>query len=408
MVLDRWKNILIGSFVIGAACIAIGFVLFLKPMVGDGKKLLKVRFVNISGLGLGTRVTYAGKSVGEVSQIQEISNARRTALDAKGKVYSYLLTLRLDSSVCVYFSDEISIRTTGLMGEKSIAILPQSVLFNESLEPVGTEILFANSVDPLEHTINQINCVASAAEQSLQHFDHWFQQNAQTFASTASALRDSATSLEIVLNAIHDQELVPLIKNSLDLISENMILVRSALVDEELLVKLGILIKDTHHSLNAYAVPLLTHLESFSEQLTSGTGTLSRLIKNDDYYLRLSSLMSKGETLMNDINHYGLLFQYNKTWQRLRTKKANLIHALDSPQEFKKYFEEEIDLVNTALGRIRMLCERAEQSEELEKVAQDDQFKRNFAILLRHAQSLSDALKLYNQHLVSKTQDQLD
>src|SRR5271154_3567087 len=102
---DRMKNILIGLFVTGGLSVMIAFVLFLKPTVGDGEKTLYVRFANITGISVGTRVTWAGKPIGEVTHIQELPNARSEA-DESGRIYLYQLTLKIDSSTDVYTSDE--------------------------------------------------------------------------------------------------------------------------------------------------------------------------------------------------------------------------------------------------------------------------------------------------------------
>jgi phospholipid/cholesterol/gamma-HCH transport system substrate-binding protein len=66
---DKMKNILIGLFVSAAVTLTIAMILFLDPKIGDGKKTLEVRFSNISGITIGTRVTFAGKPVGEVESI---------------------------------------------------------------------------------------------------------------------------------------------------------------------------------------------------------------------------------------------------------------------------------------------------------------------------------------------------
>ena len=73
---DKTKNILIGLFVAAAVAIMVGMVLFLEPTIGDGKKTLSVRFANVAGITIGTRVTYAGKPVGEVLHITEVPTAR--------------------------------------------------------------------------------------------------------------------------------------------------------------------------------------------------------------------------------------------------------------------------------------------------------------------------------------------
>ena len=72
---DKSKNILIGLFVLMSIIIIIATVLFLQPSIGDGKKTLNVRFSNISGIHIGTRVTLAGKPIGEVEKITRQTGA---------------------------------------------------------------------------------------------------------------------------------------------------------------------------------------------------------------------------------------------------------------------------------------------------------------------------------------------
>ena len=69
----------------------VAMILFLKPTVGDGKKMLRVRFANIAGINVGTRVSFAGKPVGEVIPSEEIYNAREMPTDEPGRVYIYEL-----------------------------------------------------------------------------------------------------------------------------------------------------------------------------------------------------------------------------------------------------------------------------------------------------------------------------
>jgi phospholipid/cholesterol/gamma-HCH transport system substrate-binding protein len=186
-----------------------------------------------------------------------------------------------------------------------------------------------------------------------------------------------------------------------------MQIVRTSLEEDELLHKVANLAENldqTTYLLNTEGAQTLTNLKHISRDIANGTGTLGRFIVGDDFYLRLASLMNKGETLMNDINHYGVLFQYNKQWQKGRTKKANLLKALDTPQEFRNYFEGEVDSMTTSLGRLTELMDRA-GAEERGQIIQSDAFKRDFASLLRQVQSLTDSLKLYNEGLVAQNND---
>lgn len=400
---ERWKNILIGSFVAAAFAVGALLVFFLKPTVGDGKKSIEVRFANISGINKGTRVTYAGKPIGEVAKIVQVPNARAFALDKEGRVYSYQLTLCYDSRFNVFETDEIAIRTTGLMGEKSIAILPKPT---ESSTPLASNaVLYANSIDPLDNTIARIGKVAAKAEESIDRFDVWFKENSSMLSHAAASIGGAAQSFDSLLGQVHEANLVPSAKESFDVLTDNMRLIRSSIVDDELLSRCSTLLAsltDTSNTLNTEGAATLRNLGKITQNLASGSGTFGRFLKTDDFYLRLNSLMSKSETLMNDINHYGLLFQYNKTWQRSRTKKANLLKSLDTPEDFKTYFEGELDSINTALGRISEMMNRAEQDEEKARIVQSEPFRRDFAALLRQVEALSDSLKLFNQDLVAQ------
>ena len=88
---DQIKNMLVGLLMIAACAFTISLILFLKPSVGDGKKTYTALFSNINGIGLGTRVTFAGKPVGEVIELDEVANARKQPFDKSGKIYFYQL-----------------------------------------------------------------------------------------------------------------------------------------------------------------------------------------------------------------------------------------------------------------------------------------------------------------------------
>ena len=66
---DKLKNVLIGAFAMLSITIIIGTILFMQPSIGDGKKNLRVRFSDIAGINIGTRVNFAGKPVGDVKDI---------------------------------------------------------------------------------------------------------------------------------------------------------------------------------------------------------------------------------------------------------------------------------------------------------------------------------------------------
>jgi len=403
---DQTKNILIGLFVAAAITIMVGMILFLEPTVGDGKKILSVRFANVAGISVGTRVTFAGKPVGEITHIKEVPNAREETPDDSGRVYLYELTLKVDSCVEVYPADEIAVKTTGLMGEKSVAILPKATPKGKIGKPITNEVIFANSVDALENTFNQITRVANRMEGTVGRLDKWFDDNQRHISNAVQSFGGAMSKVDAVLTTVDTENLVPALRESVNLLNENMGFVKKSLEDDQLLHKISTLTENIDRvatTFNSDGAEILRNVNQISRDLSTGAGTLGRLITGEDFYLRLTSLINKGETLMNDINHYGLLFQYDKGWQRSRTKKANILKALDTPQEFRTYFEGEIDSMNTSLGRLTELFEKAASSTERTRILQSDAFKRDFAALMRKVEGLSDSLKLYNQELVAES-----
>jgi len=397
---DSLKNTLIGLFVASAIAIAVVIVMFLDPNVGDGGQILKVRFTNVAGIGVGTRVSYAGKPVGEVARISEVAKARELPTDERGRVFLYELELKVDSHVRVYTTDEIAIRTTGLMGEKSIAILPNAMTGQSKIHQ---DIIYANSIDPLENTFAQTSKAASTIQLTAGHLDGWFLENQKNLAQSIQSFDQTMRGVNETLKTIQDEKLIGSLRESSDRLADNLTLIHQALKEDGLLHKTANLVANLDQTttyLNTEGVQLMRHMNQIGRDIATGTGTLGRFINNDDFYLRLSSIMGKAETLMNDINHYGILFQYDKGWQRSRTKRANQVKALETPGEFRSVFEGEVDTIQASRGRLSELIGRAESVENREKIFQSEAFKLSFGTLFRQAQSLADALKLYNEELV--------
>ncbi len=398
------KNILIGLFVAAAIILAISMILFLNPKIGDGKKTLSVRFANIAGISIGTRVTFAGRPIGEVIAIQEIREARSMIPDDTGRVYFYQLTLKIDSSIDVYNSDEVAIRTTGLMGEKSIAILPKAAPQGKTATLVTDQVLTASSIDPLENTFNHITKASSRLESSIARIDQWFTKNQDGLSQSIQGINTFFNQGAGLLSTLFDPDLISSIQNGARLLTDNLDLIKSSLADEQLLsryARLAASLQDAADAFNSDGALTLRNLNQVSHDLAHQTGTIGKLISGEDLYLRMSSLMSKGETLMNDINHYGLLFQYDKQWKKSRTRRSNILKSLDTAKEFRTYFEGEVDAIQTSLARLTELLELA--GDEKKKIVEDETFKRQFGTLLRTTQGLSDTLRLYNEELIADT-----
>ncbi len=400
---NKLKNVLIGVFVIASLVIAVLLIIFLDPSVGDGKKVLHVRFSNISGINDGTRVTFAGRPVGEVTHISEVKNARDERTDPLGRVYFYQLTLKIDSRVEIYNTDEITVQTTGLMGEKTVAIIPKAASKGVIPKPVTNQVLYANAIDPVENALTQISMVSKKVQSAVDNLNQWFVENREELSDAVAGFAATMTELDKVLLSVNKEKLicatteaVNVLKNDLDLVYQML----DEAKDSNLVDKISVALENFAQASEAFNIDgkqVLSNLRVISQDVVDGSGTLGKLIVSDDLYLWSTSIMSKANTLMNDLNHYGLLFQYDKGWQRTRTKRANLLDALDTPRGFCNYFETEVDSIQTALSRISILLEKAECPHAKRKIMGSERFKQDLRKLLREVDGLSDSIKLYNE-----------
>jgi phospholipid/cholesterol/gamma-HCH transport system substrate-binding protein len=131
-----WLETAVGVFVLlGVA--AIGY-LALRLGTGDrpgaGSYLLEARFANAGGLHSGSNVTLAGVTVGRVENVRvDISD------------FSAIVTLRLRSGVNLPEDTMASIKTSGLIGDKFVALSAGAE--EVSLEPGARITLTESAVD---------------------------------------------------------------------------------------------------------------------------------------------------------------------------------------------------------------------------------------------------------------------
>jgi phospholipid/cholesterol/gamma-HCH transport system substrate-binding protein len=398
---DKLKNILIGIFTLMAIAITIVIILFLQPSIGDGKKTLKVRFSNVAGINVGTRVSFAGKPIGEVVDIIEVEDARSDIKDSLGRYYFYELILKVDSSVDVYDTDLVTIQTTGLMGEKSIGIIPKAPKKDERANLINDDIIYAQAVDYFENTANQLSFVAEKLEKGINNLNFWFENNQKSLSKLVSSLSN-------ITNSLDNQNVATSLNKTLTGFSENMNLLNSSLNEiknSNTISKINEVVDNINVSTTNFrneSKNIFSNLNTLFNNLSSSDTTIGKFINSEDMYLKINALVSKTNTMLNDINHYGILFQYDKGWQRLRTKRANILQSLSSPRQFKEYFETELDEINMGLSRLSKVIERASNSKEKQKILNSEAYKRDFASLLREIKSLEDNLNLYNQQFLEE------
>lgn len=394
---EQTRNMLIGIFVIAASALIIWVIMFLKPHVGDGKQILYVRFSDVNNIPVGTRVTFAGEPVGEVIAITPIPDARsKPSSDILGHLYYFQVELRVDSHTRIYDTDEITVQTSGLLGEKSVAIIPRPV--PPGIVPqllTSKQIVYAKSVDKLDQLFSQFSDLANTVEKTFQEATHWIQNNGDDLGnairSAGGAMQEIQTTAQKVNELNIPDQVADVLQNASCMVCDIQDAI-DQLNEAHTFTNIGTLVKNFKSS--------SASIEQITKDLASGKGTLGRLIQGDDLYLHFNAILSKVDTLMNDVNHYGILFHLNKNWQRQRIQRITLLNSLDTPANFKSYFETEVDQINVSMERISMLIDKMQQTPDAQQLMNDPLFRKDFEELLRQANELSDNLKLYNEQLM--------
>lgn len=366
---DQVKNGLIGVFVMVGFAILVFIILFLHPQVGDEAQTLYVRFSDVDKVNVGTRVTFAGRPVGEVIQIRDVS-ATRDAVLGKERIYPYELVLKIDSGTQIYDSDVIVLRTSGLLGERSVAIDPKHPQEGHTARLLtDKEVIFAHEVGSFEEIFEEV----------------------RVFTQKADGVLDS---IQEQVEEFKRQEIV----KNLGKIMANIAHITDALDRPK---DWSMLLTDLQRVMKS-ANEVATHLNIFSGRLYQGPGLISRLVNREELYLHIQSLLSKADTVMDDINHYGILFQNDKGWQRLRARRLNLMQALKSPQQFYNFFNDEINSISTSLSRVSNILQTSFNCCPSECLMDDPCFEKVFTDLLRRIGVLEENIKMYNQQLVDE------
>ena len=230
---NQLKNILIGVFLIGAIGVLVGIVFFLHPSVGDEKQTIFIRFSDINKINVGTRVLFAGKAVGEVTEINQIYHARETQpSDSLGRLYFYQLTLRIDSNVKVFTTDEISIQTSGLLGEKSIAIVPKAPPKGVTPERLTDKTPFyADSIDPIENTFNKISDISQKLEKTIVIIHDWIEQNQGNLTTAVTNFGDAMERSIAPSAPFNDKDIISDVKPGTQKFTSSMDQIDQAMTD---------------------------------------------------------------------------------------------------------------------------------------------------------------------------------
>ncbi len=381
--IDQAKNFMIGLFVIAAVSIVVFILLFLHPSIGNEELVLRVRFADIDKITVGTRVTFAGKPIGEVVAINEVNDVEENRIGRDGKVYVYELVLKVDSSINVYNTDEIAAKTSGLLGEKSVVITPLPAKPGQTLRVVSNDILYANEQGSVEDALKELRVIGGKLENALDTITTTFNDiNKQNLFEKLGATAENLKSITGALNK--PDEWSETLNNFHDLSAKMNKSWKTVDISLKNIAKATANARD----FTSDGVQIIADVKE-------GKGTIGNLLRKDDLYLKMNALFSKADITLNDIGHYGLLYHTDKGWQRLRARRMNLLSKLQNPAEFSNFFNDEVDQISTSLSRVNMVLTDTSSC----CLIQNPDFTKVFAELLVRVKELEVSLNMYNQQL---------
>ncbi len=377
------KSMIIGGFTVCGIAVAVWSIFFFKPSVGDNKNQLTIRFANVESIDIGTRISYAGRPVGEVIEINQVLNAREENSDEYGRPFSYEVIAAVDSSVKVYSTDLIEIHTSGLLGEKSIAIIPQKIPEGQQPQNAIGGIIYAASADPLVGTLKNVSDAATEMARTMSKVSEVIEEN-------QAVVNNSLNNLNSTIEEIHN---LAYQANQLDVVGSFN---RAAIDISKMANGANQMIEkvrasDLFEKVDSTASSLLY----ICQQIADGKGTLGKLINDPTLYLEAVGLIDRVSTLIYDLNHYGLLFHRNSRWKEAQRARNQDLDALDTPDAFKQAFQGEMQQINQSLDKVGDMIEKADAGDE--EIIDSKEFKQYFYQLLNEVNRLQNLIELYNQ-----------
>lgn len=459
---DRLRAIVIGLFVIGALCIITLSLIFLRPRFGDGHFPLKVRFPSIEKISVGTRVTFAGKPVGQVIQVYPVEDARHSAKD--GIIFAYELLLALDSHVKVYTTDKIQAQTSGLLGERTIAITPQATSANsQALSP--NDLVYSYISASVEDTVQTFGRLAFKAESLINNLDELLVCTSCDIKTSLSDIAQAAQAFKSLAHKSSDEALL----TNLSSVAQNTSIVMTHLGKlfeglnyQKTSLDIQSILEHTRHVLAALDQPgrlqnimsqtqialsqigqisarlsqswpkveqaidslassgkhvqsltqkseeVMQRFELIAQHIYSGKGTLGRLAMKDDLFLNISQVLARANILMSDINNFGLMFHSNRTWKRQRSYQMDKLQSLKDPQAFERYWSSQLQTMHMNLAQLSSMLESAKQKRLSPTALGLGRFDQAFAGVIRELGNLQEQLCLFREQIQNGDQSPAD
>jgi phospholipid/cholesterol/gamma-HCH transport system substrate-binding protein len=281
-------EVISGIAIVAAFIILVFGYIFLKNVaIGAGMYEVGVRFQDASGLEVGDPVHVRGLKIGKV---------RRIGLEN----LQIRVTLQLDGDIPLPKDSHIQIRDMGLMGEKSIDIIPGTS--GTTLQ--DGETITGSVTSGLTDLTGSLEGLTKQAEELLTELQSVLKNTMDTDSQrdlkiTLANMGDLSAKLND--NAAH----VTSTMANLDRLSGNM----DGILDRRRAQIEGTIsnVHDATADLDGTIAKLdksLASLQSVMNKVDNAEGTVGKLISRDDLHADLSELVNELQILAQDLKQY--------------------------------------------------------------------------------------------------------
>ena len=335
--------------------IVFSWILFLllitniKPIINSKLSTYKILFNSVEKIIPGTYVNFAGNPVGTVHKINKLPYTQANGTD--DTMYTHEVIVKVDSDVAIHKHDKIYATTSGLLGERVIAIVPDHApnnLPNPVILPGG--ILFAKKEDAIFDTLKQVGALAKTTKLTVQHIDDMLEDNKPMLKDILSNMFSFVHTLDGVVSKICNEtdyttsdvdDMVYNFKMLLQKLSYMITRLNSSQFVDELqtiwntlqcfiqTVAHNVDINDVKNNLenttqsiqqlsNAASLALntiTTILNTVGSKISSENNVCEDFLNEFELYKEITILVKDIRLLVYYVNKYGVLFYNSRPWQ---------------------------------------------------------------------------------------------
>ena len=301
-------------------------------------------------------------------------------MNQSGTVYFYLVTLKIDSQCNIYTTDEILVQTQGLLGEKVVQITPHALIPEISQLVTKEKIINGQSKDPIDSALDVLSKLSDKVDTALDQFNHWFIEYGDSLGQTVESIGQVAQTVNKTIKNFNEYDILENINTSTQYFTATANQIYH-IVDK---MQSNGTFEDFSNTIK--------NMQIITKSIADGKGFVGKLIQEDGLYLDTQAIMTKINTLLNDINRYGLLFNYNKTWQRTHLKNLKIGSVIKDPQAFSSQMNKDLDSMRKTLNQMEDITNNLKTDDQ---ILESKPFRKRFSQFMHEIDELQKRVKLY-------------